>query len=444
MPAPTAFALLDGNNFYVSCERVFDPKLMGRPVVVLSNNDGCAIARSEEAKALGIKMGAPWFQIRHLEQEAGLVALSANFELYGDMSARMMQMAETLGCAQEIYSIDECFLDMSGIPKATERARCKQAEVLRGIGIPTCIGIGPTKTLAKLANHIAKSADRKPGSYPAGLGKVCNLVEMTERQRDWLFKRTDVAEVWGVGRRIGQQLREAGITTVLALKQLNPATVKRRWSVVLERTVHELNGTACIDLEHVPAPKQQIACTRSFGQKVTALQELEQAITDFASRAAQKLRGQDSQAGAVLVFIRTSPFRLQDRQYARSITVPLPRPSSDTLRIVGAALAGLRQIYRPGFLYAKAGVMLLELQPATVMQQELDLGGHIETDRRRQRLMQVLDAVNDRYGRGTLQLGSARVRRSRIAEPQPGGWEMKQERRTPRYTTRWSEVLSVC
>lgn len=237
MSVPAVFALLDGNNFYVSCERVFDPRLTGRPVVVLSNNDGCAIARSDEAKALGIKMGAPWFQIKHLEQEADLVALSANFELYGDMSSRMMQMAETLGCGQEIYSIDECFLDMSGIRDATERARNKQAEILKGIDIPTCIGIGTTKTLAKLANHIAKSANRKPGSYPVQLGKVCNLVEMTDRQRDWLYKRTEVGEVWGVGRRIGQQLKDADVTTVLDLKNLDPATVKRQWSVVLERTV---------------------------------------------------------------------------------------------------------------------------------------------------------------------------------------------------------------
>ena len=444
MPTPTVFALLDGNNFYASCERVFDPRLIGRPVVVLSNNDGCAIARSEEAKALGIRMGAPWFQIRHLEQEAGLVALSANFELYGDMSSRMMQLAETLGCAQEIYSIDECFLDLSGIPDATGRARAKQAEILQGIGIPTCIGIGQTKTLAKLANHIAKTADRKPGSYPIQLGKVCNLVEMTDRQRDWLFKRTDVAEVWGVGPRISQQLKSSGIQTVLDLKQLDPASVKRSWSVVLERTVRELNDIACIELEQAPAPKHQIACTRSFGQKVTELQELEQAVTEFASRAAQKLRCQDSQAGAVLVFIRTSPFRPQDRQYARAITVPLRLPSSDTLRIIGAALAGLRQIFQPGSRYAKAGVMLLDLQPASVVQQELDLGEHHpETDQRQQRLMQALDIINKRWGKGTLRLGSTRVRPDQEAEAQPAGWEMKQERRTPRYTTRWTEMLTV-
>ncbi|WP_101047934.1 Y-family DNA polymerase [Macromonas nakdongensis] len=436
------FALLDGNNFYCSCERVFDPSLNGQPMVVLSNNDGCSIARSDEAKALGIKMGAPWFQIRHLEQTAGLKAYSANFELYGDMSHRMMTMAETLGCGQEVYSIDECFLDMTGIPDATERARRKQAEILQGIGIPTCIGIAHTKTLAKLANHIAKSADRKPGSYPPQLGKVCNLAEMTDRQRDWLFNRTAVTEVWGVGPRIGKQLNAAGIHTVLNLKRLDPATVKRNWSVVLERTVRELNGVSCFSMDNVPEPKQQIACTRSFGQKVTALAELKEAVTEFAGRAAQKLRGQNSQANAVLVFIHTSRFRVQDKQYAKSITVPLRLPTADTLRIVGAALMGLERIFRPGYNYAKAGVMLLDLQAATVAQQELDLGDDArETEVRNGRLMAALDALNDRYGRGTLKLGSALVE-GRDAR-QRSRWVMKQERRTPRYTTRWDEVMAV-
>jgi len=216
------YALLDGNNFYVSCERIFNPKLSRRPVVVLSNNDGCAISRSDEAKALGIKMGAPWFQIRHLEREAGLVGLSANFTLYGDISDRMMSLAETLGHRQEVYSIDECFVDLTGVPDPTQRAWDKYRQILQWIDIPTCIGIGPSKTLAKLANHIAKSADRKPGSYPAQLGKVCNLVEMTDKQRDWLFHRTEVGQVWGVGPRISRQLQAGGIRTVLDLKRLDP------------------------------------------------------------------------------------------------------------------------------------------------------------------------------------------------------------------------------
>ena len=384
-------------------------------------------------------MGAPWFQIRHLEREAGLVALSVNFALYGDISDRMMSLAGRLGHRQEIYSIDECFLDLSGLPEATAQARATRDQILRWIDIPTCVGIAPTKTLAKLANHIAKSAERKPGSYPARLAQVCNLAELSDRQREWLYQRTPVGEVWGVGPRIVRQLGEAGITTVLDLVRLDPATVKSRWSVVLERTVRELRGIPCIGLDDAPAPKQQIAVTRSFGQRVTGLAELQQAVTDFASRAAQKLREQDSHTSAVLVFIRTSPFKPQAPQYGRSITVPLRLPSSDTLAIVNAALAGLERIYRSGYDYAKAGVMLLDLQPATQGQQELELGDTaVAHERRQSRLMRALDAVNDRFGRGTLTLGSAGLCQ------EPGRrWTMRQERRTPRYTTCWDELLTV-
>lgn len=435
------FALLDGNNFYVSCERIFNPKLHRRPVVVLSNNDGCAIARSEEAKALGIQMGAPWFQIRHLEDTAGLVALSANFELYGDISDRMMSLAETLGHRQEVYSIDECFLDLTGIAHVSERAWEKVRQIQQWIDIPTCIGIGASKTLAKLANHIAKSADRKPGSYPAALARVCNLVAMSERQRDWLLKRTEVGEVWGVGRQIAAQLQAGGVNTVLDLKRLDPATVKRTWSVVLERTVRELNGIACVDLEDQPTPKKEIACTRSFGEPVTDLDELNEAVSTFASRAAQKLRAQQSQANAVLVFIRTSPFRKQDRQYSRSITVPLRLPSADTMRMAGAALEGLKRIYRPGYRYAKAGVMLLDLQPAGQEQQELDLGGDdAQQEKRNSRLMQAMDAIQDRFGRDAIQPG---VTVAPVSRAGFSGWQMKQERRSPRYTTDWEGILSV-
>ena len=335
--------------------------------------------------------------------------------------------------------IDECFLDLSGLPDAAAQARATREQILRWIDIPTCVGIAPTKTLAKLANHIAKSAERKPGSYPARLAQVCNLAELSDRQREWLYQRTPVGEVWGVGPRIVRQLGEAGITTVLDLVRLDPATVKSRWSVVLERTVRELRGIPCIGLDDAPAPKQQIAVTRSFGQRVTGLAELQQAVTDFASRAAQKLREQDSHTSAVLVFIRTSPFKPQAPQYGRSITVPLRLPSSDTLAIVSAALAGLERIYRSGYDYAKAGVMLLDLQPATQGQQELELGDTaVAHERRQSRLMRALDAVNDRFGRGTLTLGSAGLCQ------EPGRrWIMRQERRTPRYTTCWDELLTV-
>jgi len=426
------YALVDGNNFFVSCERVFRPSLNGCPVVVLSNNDGCAIARSNEAKALGIAMGAPWFKIKHLAESEGLVALSANFALYGDLSDRMMSLAAGLGPRQEIYSIDESFIDLTGMRgNMVERSHKIRSRILQWVGIPCGIGIGTTKTLAKLANHVAKTAERKPGSYPDYLAQVCDLAALTPPELEAVMAATAVNDVWGVGRRISAQLIEGGVNTVLDLARLDPAMVKRRWSVVLERTVRELQGTPCIELEHASQPKQEIACTRSFGHPVTEIHELAEAITEFASRAAQKLRKQNSLAGQVLCFIRTSPFR-QDAQFSRTTTVPLRRPSADTAVIVAAALAGLRAIYRPGFKLAKAGVMLLDLQPDTVQQQELALENDEVTGRGS--LMTTLDDLNLRYGRGTVLMASAGLAGNRRP------WSMKQERRTPGYTTCWEDI----
>lgn len=429
------YALVDGNNFYVSCERVFRPSLNGHPVVVLSNNDGCAIARSNEAKALGIAMGAPWFKIKHLAQSDALVALSANFALYGDLSDRMMSVAAGLGPRQEIYSIDESFIDLSGVRgNLVERSHKIRARILQWVGIPCGIGIGATKTLAKLANHIAKTAERKPGTYPEHLAQVCDLSALTPMELEAVLAATKVNEVWGVGRQITKQLNAGGIDTVLDLVRLDPVMVRGRWSVLLERTVRELQGTPCIELDHAPAPKQEIACTRSFGHPVTDLSDLSEAVTEFASRGAVKLRKQASLANQVMVFVRTSPFR-KDEQYSGSTTVPLRRPSADTAVIVAAALAGLRATYRPGFNYAKAGVMLLDLQPDTVQQGELELEGDDEPDRGR--LMTTLDGLNLRYGRGTVLMASAGLAGDQRA------WAMKQERRTPGYTTCWADMPVV-
>ena len=426
------YALVDGNNFYVSCERVFRQSLQGRPVVVLSNNDGCAIARSNEAKALGIAMGAPWFKIKHLEESDGLVALSANFALYGDLSDRMMSLAAGLGPSQEIYSIDESFIDLAGVRgDLVERSHKIRARILQWVGIPCCIGIGSTKTLAKLANHIAKTAERKPGVYPEKLAQVCNLSALPKEELEAVLAATPVGEVWGIGRRISAQLIEGGVTTVLDLVQADAATIRSKFSVVVERTVRDLQGTQCVELESVPQPKQEIACTRSFGHPITELHELAEAVTEFASRAAQKLRKQHSLAGQVLCFVRTSPFR-SDPQYSRSITVPLRRPSADTSQIVGAALAGLRAIYRPDYNMAKAGVMLLELQSDSVQQKELALEDDDVLDRGN--LMATLDGLNLRYGRGTVSMASAGLAGDRRA------WTMKQERRTPQYTTNWNDL----
>ena len=427
-------ALLDGNNFYASCERVFQPRLIGRPVVVLSNNDGCAIARSDEAKALGIKMGAPFFEIRHLEDEAGLVALSANFALYGDMSDRMMTLAAGLGHRQEVYSIDECFVDLEGIPgDLVQRARKIRARIHQWTGLPTCIGIGPTKTLAKLANAIAKSAERKPGSYPAELAQVCHWPDLHSPAHRQLLAATEVGDIWGVGRRLSAQLNQVGIRTALDLAQADPVTVQRRWSIVLAKTVRELNGTPCLTLDDIPPDKQQIACTRSFGHPVTELSDLLEAITEFTSRAAEKLRKQNSQAGQLMAFIRTSPFRKQDRQHSAYRTIPLPSPSSDSAHLTEVACAIVRHIYRPGHRYAKAGVMLMDLQSADTEQLSLQLGS--EEPETRTRLMSALDSINSKWGRGTLHLASAGTAGKHRA------WEMKQERKTRGYTTDWSGLV---
>jgi DNA polymerase V len=426
------YALVDGNNFYVSCERVFRPALNGRPVVVLSNNDGCAVARSNEAKALGIAMGAPWFQIRHLVESDGLVGLSANFVLYGDMSDRMMSLAAGLGPTQEIYSIDESFVGLHGVRgNLVQRAHLVRSRILQWTGVPCCVGIGSTKTLAKLANHIGKTTERKPGSYPAELAQVCDLASLPAQDLDDVLKATDVGEVWGVGRRITAQLKEGGVHTVQDLRRLDPATVRRRWSLTMERTVRELQGQPCIQLDDAPAAKQEIACTRSFGRPVTDLPPLIEAVSEFTGRAAEKLRAQGSLAGQLLVFAHTSPHRAGPR-FSRSVVVPLRRPTADTSVLTNAAALGLRAIYEPGYQLIKAGVMLLDLQPSSVHQGELDLEPEPEADK--SRLMTAMDTLNSRFGKGTVHVASAG-----FAGPLRA-WGMKQERLTPGYTTSWADI----
>lgn len=432
------YALVDGNNFYVSCERVFQPALRGRPVVVLSNNDGCAISRSNEARALGIRMGAPWHEIRHLVDRAGLVVRSANFALYGDMSERMMGLLARFGPGQEVYSIDECFVDLRGVPgDLRQRGLAMRALLGQWLGLPCGVGIGPTKTLAKLANHVAKTAEREPGRYPPELAGVCHYAQLSLRAREALLAATDVGEVWGVGPRLRSQLHAAGVGTALALARQDPQGVRQRWSVVLSRTVRELREEPCLGLHGGVEDKQQIACTRSFGQPVTALEDLGQAVTVFATRAAEKLRRQHGVATRVVTYIRTSPFR-QTPQHVSARMVPLVHPSDETATLVGAALQALRQAYRPGFAYAKAGVLLQDLQPASLRQAVLDFTSEsvpAGLPRRPQGpLDRVVDQLNQRYGQDTVHLASAGLATA------SRGWTMRQQHRSPRYTTHWDEL----
>jgi DNA polymerase V len=441
------FALVDANNMYVSCERVFQPRLVGRPVVVLSSNDGACIARSNEAKELGVGMAQPWFQVRHLVRSAGLIALSANFELYNDLSARMMAIAARYAPEQMIYSIDECFLDLEGVVgDRTSMGRALRSAVMRETGLPTSVGFGPTMTLAKLANHVAKTADRKPGSYPAHLAQVCDLSRLDEAERESVLARTPVGEVWGVGRKFEARLNEGGVRTVLDLVRADAPALRARFNVVLEKTLRELRGTPCLRMDDAPAARQQILVSRSFGKAVTDCAGIIEAVSEFAARAAEKLRQQGSAAGAIGVFFMTSPFRRNDRQHAVNVTVPLVRPSADTAHLVAAAVQAVHTHHQPGIAYAKAGVMLVDLRPAGHSQGELDLfsppagPGAVLRTPDRGGLMRTIDTLNRRFGRGSVQLGSASLASN--AAP-VRSWSTRQDRRSPRYTTRWDEMPVV-
>jgi DNA polymerase V len=440
-------ALVDANNMYCSAERVFAPQLRNRPLVVLSSNDGACIARSEEAKALGVKMAQPWFEVRHLEKTAGLIAVSANFELYGDMSSRMMAIEARYAPRQEVYSIDESFLDFDGV-RGDLVALCKdmRESIWREVGLPTCVGLGPTKTLAKFANHVAKDAERKPGSYPRELAQVCNVGSMSRLELESLFAATDVGDIWGIGRRIGARLHDAGIKTALDFVRSDAHAVRRQFSVVLEKTLLELRGTPCLTLDDESAPRQQILVSRSFGKSVTSVDGVVEAVSEFAARAAEKLRQQGSLAGAVNVFFMTSPFRKHDRQHHASVTVPLVRPTADTRHLVGTAAGAVHRLYRAGHNYAKAGVMLMDLQDAGVQQGELDLFSQADRETGkdpgagRTRLMDAMDSLNRRFGRDSVRIGSQAAASNGA---QTRSWSVKQERRTPRYTTRWDEMPVV-
>ena len=441
------YALVDGNNFYVSCERVFAPRLVGRPVVVLSSNDGACIARSNEAKDLGVGMAEPWFKVRHLEKSAGLIAVSANHELYSDMSARMMDIEARYAPRQEVYSVDESFLDFEGLrDDLVATGRAMRAAILRETGLPTSVGFGATKTLAKLANHVAKTADRKPGSYPAPLAQVCDFARLAPAELDALFAATDVRAVWGVGRRTTERLKAGGIHTVQDLVRADAATLRATFSVTLEKTLLELRGTSCMAVDDAPPPRQQILVSRSFGTPITHADGIVEAVSEFAARAAERLREQGSVAGAIGLFFTTSPFRRGDRQHAVNVTVPLVRPTGDTAVLVAAAAAAVRAQFRAGFRYAKAGAVLSDLRPAGQSQGELDLFSPAQpaaaapADTARTKLMTAMDALNHRFGRDSVRLGSQALA-SHGAEVRV--WATRQERRSPRYTTRWDEMPVV-
>jgi DNA polymerase V len=422
---PRAIALVDCNNFYVSCERVFQPKLEGRPVVVLSNNDGCVVSRSQEVKDLGLKMAAPWYQMKDIARRHGIVALSSNYSLYADLSNRVMSLLSYFSPSQEVYSIDESFLELTGITtNHTAYGQQVRKTIGQCIGIPVCVGIAPSKTLAKLANHVAKKNPR--------FDSVCDFNSMSTTELDTLLASIAVGEVWGVGRHTVPKLQEIGIHSVLDLKCAPAKRLGARFSIVFERIVQELNGTACLELDDVAPAKQQITCSRSFGMLTSSLPDLEQAVISYATRAGEKLRQQRSMAGGIHVYIRTNPHKESDPQYQQGILMPLVEPTDDTRLFCRAALHGLRQIYRSGYAYQKAGVTLTQIIPAAARPNTL-----FDDATARQKshaLMTAMDRINNRMGSGTLKL---------LGEGTDQSWAMRRESRSKRYTTEWDE-LAVC
>ena len=421
MPEP-AFALIDCNSFYASCERVFRPDLLRTPIVVLSNNDGCVIARSAEAKAY-VKMCALFHEIRHDLKRQGIVAFSSNYALYGDISERVMRILEGRFPEVEVYSIDEAFADVSGLPEPLEAlGRSVRAEVLQKTGIPVGIGIATTKTLSKLANHAAKRWQKQTGG----------VVDLRDPlRRDKLLKVIPVEDVWGIGRRMKEHLQAMQINTAWDLAQADSQTLRKRFSVTIEKTVRELNGTACLQLEDCAPPKQEICCSRSFGKRQHALAPIQEAVASFATRAAEKLRQQHSVCRQIRVSLRTGMFNPDEARYANGMLCQLPYPTDDTRLICQAAQQCLAQLYRPGFAYAKAQVLLLGLCQRNEYTTDLFAP---EQPVRVDRLMGVMDQINSKWGRGTLHPGRL--------QPSPD-WGMRQQLLSPAFTTQLNGLWKI-
>ena len=413
------FALLDCNNFYCSCERVFAPRLIGVPVVVLSNNDGCVIARSEEAKRLGIKMGAPAFKNEAMFRRNGVQVLSSNYALYGDMSARVMRTLRTMVEYIEVYSIDEAFLSL-GDSQGESFAQALRARVRQWTGIPVSVGIGATKTLAKLANRWAKKNPRLNGVF-----------DLAAAGADEILARIECQDIWGIGRRTAAKLAKAGIRTALDLKLADIPWIRNELGVVGERIARELNGISCLELEEVPASKKAIASARSFGHQVESIEEIQQALSTYIARVAEKLRAGKLLAARMEVFVETNPFKPELPQYHAGAQAMFLRPTNQTPVLISRGLELLRKVYRPGFQYKKTGVMVTELtQEDSVQMSLLEEGGEDQ----QKHLQAVVDQLNKRLGQNTVRYASMGMRQT---------WKMRQERKSPCYTTRWDELLVV-
>ncbi|WP_274521406.1 Y-family DNA polymerase [Pseudomonas savastanoi] len=420
-PTPV-FGLLDCNSFYASCERVFRPDLAKVPIVVLSSNDGCVIARSYDAKPF-VKMGAPYFQIKDVLRQHGIQAFSSNFGLYGNLSQRVMAIIESMVPAVEVYSIDEAFADLTGMPgNLTELGRSIRSKVYRCTGIPVGVGIAPTKTLAKLANHTAKRLQAHTG----GVVDICDPVK-----RDWVLRNTSVGEVWGIGRKMKAHLEGMQILSAKDLAMADPWMLRKTFSVVIEKTARELAGTACLELDEVEPPRQEICCSRMFGKRLTELGPIKEAVATYMMRASEKLRAQGSVCKKIRVSIRTGMFNPDEAKYANGALVQLPYPTNDVRVMTQYATEAVSRIFRPGFRYSKAEVLLMDIcQPGEFTDDLFMTNQPASSDR----LMAALDMINGKWGRGTLRTGSV---------PATPDWGMRRELMSQSYTTRLDQLWVV-
>ena len=416
------FALIDCNSFYCSCERVWRPDLLRTPIVVLSNNDGCVISRTPEAKALGIKMGAPYFQIKNDLRRWGVVAFSSNYALYGDISQRVMTVIESLVPALEVYSIDEAFADLTGIAGAEPLGREIRRRVLQCTGIPVGVGIAGTKTLAKLANHAAKRWQKQTGG----------VVDIRDpERRDKLLRALAVGEVWGVGRKLQAHFEGMKIKTAWDLAQTDPWMLRKKFSVVVEKTARELRGTPCLQLDDPAPPKQEICCSRMFGQRLKAIEPIRAAVASYTARASEKLRAQGSLCKRLRVSVRTGMFNPEEAKYANGVLCELPYPTDDVRMLTAAALAGLDRVFREGYNYSKAEILLLDLCQRGEYTADLFATTQPEAS---ERVMSVLDEINAKWGRGTLRPGRV------TSSPE---WGMRRELMSQSFTTRMDQLWRV-
>ena len=420
----------DVNSAYANMERVFNPKLRDKPVCILSNNDGCIVALTKDAKALGIKRGTPYFKVRGLCEKHGVAVLSSNYELYDAMSSRFHKIVAGFGPVHEAYSIDEAFLDLTGVETEsfTELGRALKARLWKWIGLPVCVGIAPTKTLAKLCDHFAKT-------YPV-YGGVVNWFDLSPERRKKALSITPIGEVWGIGRKTEEKLLREGIENVWQFSQADVFTLRRRYGVVLERTLREIQGVSCLPVESVPKPKEQILRSRSFSHATNDRSVLLSSVSTHMTEVARQLRREKAEAKKAGVFFLTSPFKENEPWHAAEPVTELTLPTSDTMRLVEVACRLVEAHWRPGFRYCKAGAFVTDLIPeesSWVTGSLFDLPDE-ERDATRRRLMECLDDLTRRFGKGVWKIGS-----SGLAD----GWQMKRDRLTPAYLTRWADIMTV-